>query len=185
MKRTSCLLALALVIFSCSETANVEENSLVRLASDEELTPSTETEVSDSVAFASPEFRKFLVFSAPTADLTLISEKAGIFIGPDNLQIEQLKSEIGEDDFYTIADDNNYYESEASDFLEQKNIKIVYPKTRYLKFKTATGKEFNFDTKSKANPGWLTVLFDPKKESPIIVSPVDIDLEYEIYFTDK
>jgi len=96
-----------------------------------------------------------------------------------------MKNEVGEKDFYTVADDNNFYQSEASDFLKQKNIKVVHPKTRYLKFKTATGNEFNFDTKSKANKGWLTIFFDPKKEAPVIMSPVDIDLEYESFFIYK
>lgn len=185
MKISASLLALALVIASCSETSSVKDKSSEGLTNNEELAYSDESESSDSGAFASPDFRKLLVSSAPADDVTLISDKAGIFIGPDSIQIEQMKSELGEEDFYTVADDNNYYESEARDFLEQKNIKVVYPKTQYLKFKTATGKEYTFDTKSKASRGWLTVLFNPKKESPIIVSLADIDLEFESYFTDK
>lgn len=185
MKISAFFLALALVTASCSETSSMKDKSSEGLTNKEELTYSDESESSDSGAFASPDFRKFLVSFAPADDVTIISDKVGIFIGPDSIQIERMISEIGEEDFYTIADDNNYYESEARDFLEKKNIKVVYPKTQYLKFKTATGKEYTFDTKSKASRGWLTILFNPQKESPIIVSLAAIDFEFDSYFTDE
>ena len=96
-----------------------------------------------------------------------------------------MKKDFGEEDFYTIADDNIYFESEADEFLEQKKVKVVYPNTRYLKFISATSKEFCIDTKSKSKPGWFTILFDPNRESPILVHPIDIVEDYERYFVEE
>lgn len=185
MKISIYYLALILVIAGCSETPNLKNKNSENFPDNEEFVRPDELEPRDSVAFLSPDLQRFLVTSAPAEEVTLISDKAGIFVGPDSIQIEQLKSELGEEDFYTVADDNNYYESEARYFLEQKFIRVVYPKTQYLRFRTSTGKEYIFDTKSKVNRGWLTILFNPKKESPIIVSLADIDFEFESYFTDK
>ncbi len=185
MKTSIFYLVLILVIAGCSETPSLKNKSSEIFTDNEQFTNPDESESSNSVAFLSPDLQRFLVTSAPADDITIISDKAGIFVGPDSIQIEQLKNDLGEEDFYTVADDNNYYESEARDFLEQKYIKVVYPKTQYLRFKTSTGKEYIFDTKSKANRGWLTILFNPKKESPIIVSLADIDFNFESYFTDK
>jgi len=127
------------------------------------------------------KLENYLVSSIPSNDFITVSHKIGIFISPDSVQIEQLKKENGEEDFYTVADDNNYFEYEAAEFLKEKKFKIVHPTNRYIKF-ISNKKEFYFDTKAKAARGWTAIIFSPEKGAPKIINPIDIDLEYQEYY---
>jgi hypothetical protein len=127
------------------------------------------------------KLENYLVSSIPSKDFITVTEKAGVFISPDSIQIEHLKKENGEEDFYTVADDNIYFQHEASKFLKGKKFKVIHPKARYIKF-VSKGKEFYFDTKSKAAVGWTAILFSPEKPSPKVVNAADIELEYQEYF---
>ena len=57
-----------------------------------------------------------------------------VFITPDSTEIKQLKIKHG-DDFYTIAHDENFYFSEAVDFLESRSMAYEVTKKRYVKLK--------------------------------------------------
>jgi hypothetical protein len=117
-------------------------------------------------------------------EITLITEDCCVFISPDSTQIVTLKGNTIEDqeNFYTIADDNNYYDYEASKFLDSIKLKRIYPKTRYLKFVMSDG-SLLVDTRSKISRGWITILFDVDKK-PKIINPVDIEMIYNDFIKE-
>lgn len=122
----------------------------------------------------------FLVSSLPSSDYLTINDNAAIFIFPDSLQIMGMRERYSEEDFYTIADDNSYYISQARSYCEKKKIKIVDHTNRYIKFVTKT-KEIYFDTKAKASLGFMAILF--KTDGlPKIINAINIATEYNHYF---
>jgi hypothetical protein len=201
MERKLLVIIIGLTIASCNDSSNEDGQAVADKK--EEVTTINTISVSQSVdsinksnakviadslqdieemkAYeAAYKIENYLVSSIPNKDFTIVSENAGVLIGPDSLQIVKMKKEMGEEDFYIVADDNIYYDYEASEFLNQKKFKLVYPKTRYIKF-VSKGKEYYFDSKSKAAAGWTAVLFSPSKPTPRIINTADIEGEFKDY----
>jgi hypothetical protein len=114
-----------------------------------------------------------------TTDFLLITDDCGVFISPDSSEIKKMKEEYGEDDFYIVADDNIYYDNQASIFLDSLKIKSIYPIERYLKF-IVDSDTISIDTKSKYKRGWLSILYSFNKK-PEIINSIDIEFEYSKY----
>ncbi len=113
-------------------------------------------------------------------DFLFISETCGIFVPIDTVQIEHMIKEYGEDDFYTIADDNAFYEYQAAEFLKKMDVKSIYPKIRYLKFKV-NGDTVCLNTKSRFNTQGITILYKTNT-LPKLYSSIEIEQEYNSYF---
>jgi hypothetical protein len=109
-----------------------------------------------------------------------VKGRCAVFYSPDSIEIEHLKNKIGEDNFYGVVDDNNYYNSEAMKILESKNIKIIITDNRYIEFIKDNGQTTLLDKKS-FEAKWGVILFDGKKE-PLSVNPVEIAPDVEKYF---
>src|SRR5687768_14739533 len=75
------------------------------------------------------------VVSADVAsdDLQSIDSTAVIIVSPTEEQIDNLIRENGEEDFYTIADDNSFYQASAISQLDSFAIETVIAEKRYLK----------------------------------------------------
>lgn len=102
---------------------------------------------------------------------------------PDSLQLERMKQKLGEEDFYTIADDANYYQSEAAGILEGSKLAVRYVKdVKYIRFVNKLGKSMivNTDTLSLFN----LFLFDRDK-LPRMIDITDTNAEYDRYFSTK
>jgi hypothetical protein len=112
-----------------------------------------------------------------TSEVTFISGPAAVFTQPDTSAIKDLIGERGEEEFYTLSDDNMFYQTKASEFLKSKGLQPYFPDSRYIALK---GKDRNYfiDTQKAGNKGWLTILFDPANE-PELVNPLKIEKEYE------
>jgi hypothetical protein len=127
----------------------------------------------------------YLVKNAPANDMQVLDSDAAIFIAPDSVQVEELKKEDGEDNFYTAADDAQYYQGEDMELFDSLKVKVIAPHKRYIKFISRV-KTVYFDTRSKAALGWTTVLF--RTDSlPKIVNSVDLyaDSAMHCYFKRK
>ncbi len=100
------------------------------------------------------------------SDNDTIIEKSGIYlISPDLKDIDSIKKVIGEDRFYTVADDANFYISKISSVLKDKLPTLKY---RKIDFKN---ENFVFD-KSKYQNNWLIVDYKSGNK-PEIYSLVD------------
>lgn len=99
-------------------------------------------------------------------DSDTIIEKSGVYlISPDQKDIDSLKKAIGENQFYTAADDANFYISKISSGIKNKLPTLKY---RKIDFKN---EKFVFD-KSKYQNNWLIIDYKSGKK-PEIYSLVD------------
>lgn len=175
MKRTFLLLLCGFLVCCSSPGNDADADSPVDAVVD-----STDDEENWKKYEQSLVLANYTLASIPSGDVLVIDSSAAVFVSPDSLQIERMHAEMG-DDFYTVADDNLYYEYEAAEFLKRKDVQVLYPKERYLKFVTFNGNPINFDTKAEAGRGWTALLFRPDS-LPRIINPVDIETEFEAYF---
>lgn len=80
---------------------------------------------------------------------TVITQTTILLLGPDEEEIAEIKKKQGEDNFYTIADDANYYSAEIFEAI---------PATIYTDYKTIDFPKENyvFD-KNKSENNWLII----------------------------
>ncbi|MEY8761664.1 hypothetical protein [Chryseobacterium tongliaoense] len=115
------------------------------------------TSVTASAATASQEMKK--------TDDTLITQPGIYLISPGEKEIDSLKKTMGEDQFYTAADDSNFYISKISSGLKSKLITI---KHKNIDFKNDN---YSFSKKdSKKN--WAIIEYK-EGNKPQIYSLVD------------
>lgn len=81
-------------------------------------------------------------------------DSAIVFLYPTGDEIKKLKKEKGEDDFYTIADDENFYQAKIEEILNTKNYKTVNTDKRFIKFNA----DVVFDKNSNENK-WSVIIF--------------------------
>lgn len=104
---------------------------------------------------------------------TLITKSTVLMLSPDETEIADIKKKQGEDNFYTIADDANYYAAEIEEaapgktnFTHHKT--IDFPKENYV-----------FDKKDSQNK-WLVIDYKVGSQ-PKIYSLVD----YYLHLTER
>lgn len=103
---------------------------------------------------------------------TIITKSTILLLGPDDKEVEEIKKKQGEDNFYTIADDANYYSAEIFEIVPTTiftGYRIIdFPKENYV-----------FD-KSRSENKWLVIDYKPGSK-PTIYSLVD----YYRHITEK
>ena len=116
-------------------------------------------------------------------DTIFIKEKCAAFISGTDETIENLKKTEGEENFYIGADDYNYYQYEAREFLKKQKLKIYnISDKKVIVFKSEKG-DFTVLKDSIKYIG-STYLFSPNK-LPIKIFDIDIENEYKNYFSEK
>ncbi|HEX6588080.1 MAG TPA: hypothetical protein VF039_03575 [Longimicrobiales bacterium] len=115
-----------------------------------------------------------------TGDRQVFDERVAVFLLADSAALDAARAQHGEEDFYVVADDMNWYRAEAADWLEQNGIRTVFLEGRpELSF--IVGDEpaaFNFDAESTLD---VVVLYSPGR-MPIALAPVDVGLRAPTYF---
>lgn len=112
------------------------------------------------------------------SDIQTIDTTCAIVVYPTPEQFEQLEKETGED-FETIVDDSNFYQSEAVGKLDSLGVKTVMAKSRYIRI---SGHLLTLDVRKKNLPAWNLILYNVRKQ-PIIVSSATLTLEdIRMYF---
>lgn len=103
---------------------------------------------------------------------TAITKSVILLLSPDEQEIEEIKNKQGEDNFYTIADDANYYSAEIFDdipaVINSDYKTIDFPNENYV-----------FD-KKKSEDKWLVIDYKPGSK-PKIYSLAD----YYRHITEK
>lgn len=178
------ILITALVLASCgpSKKENVSElepvdtvQSVSPVVPDTLVVEGTEEESNFEDVF---KLDNYLVKGGVTEkDLHQISESVALLISPTHEQIEEMKKEYGEEDFYTVADDNSYYQGTAIGMIDSLGVKMIGDKSRFIRFEGRDGKSvWTLDIRKKGAPPWNLIFFHTDK-SPEIISTVDIDSE--------
>jgi hypothetical protein len=94
-----------------------------------------------------------------------------IFIDPTDEEIKRMKIENSEEDFFTISDDNLYYQWQAVEFLKKRNIPYCFTKNESHTFITTT-KNRKY-VMNKECGYWCLILWNGKIE-PVWVNTADI-----------
>ncbi len=101
-----------------------------------------------------------------------ISESCALIISPTDDQIEQMKKEYGEDDFYTVADDATFYQGTARKIIDSLGVKTIDANKSLVKFNGSQQKSWTLTIRRKYAPEWNIILFHKEKQ-PEIVTPID------------
>jgi len=81
-----------------------------------------------------------------TSNIYNADNQSVIFISPTTKEINEMKKRLGVDDFYTVADDINYYRSQAYEFLESRTMKSYQTDKRFIRFTMKDGDTVYVDT---------------------------------------
>jgi hypothetical protein len=102
-----------------------------------------------------------------TASLQTIDYRCALVIDPTDEQIQEMKKKYGEDDFYTMADDGNYYQATATKLLDSLGIKTVWANKPFVRF-IGANKVWTLNLGRKGLPVWNLILFNKNKEPKIV-----------------
>lgn len=122
-----------------------------------------------------------IVAKVLTFDTLTIDKKAAVFYSPDSLQMAKRKKEIGEEDFYTGADDYLSYMHLSHDFLDSVKLTILDAKDKKILRFIFNDKSKTFIKLDTLKDLWGIYLFDPSKKQKLADMTI-IDEEYKHYF---
>lgn len=106
-----------------------------------------------------------------------------IFLYPNEKTIESIKDRLG-DDFYIIADDANYYNSVAIEFLESKNISYVSVcDSSQIIIRKKGFQDMVID--KKTDNSWYAILYNDTNHNYIISSLIDFESSYILLYETK
>lgn len=115
------------------------------------------------------------VIHIPNKDTLWLKEKTVVFISPSLKKIEKLKKEQGED-FYTIADDANYYYANATEHMDSLHEKYTNQnETVILAYKDGT--KTKVIPKQKSD--WYSILY--KDRNFKVVDLINFTEEYSLF----
>ncbi|NNE48256.1 MAG: hypothetical protein HKN37_16510 [Rhodothermales bacterium] len=102
---------------------------------------------------------------------SVITGRIILFVSPDSQEVAALKQQMGEEDFYVAADDENWYRSAGFDLLD--SLQVAYTSTSEKKFTfMVDGLEQDYDWSEKT-PGWFVILYDGTR-APVVTFSVEL-----------
>ncbi len=131
-------------------------------------------ESADSIALDYSQLDNYLQAGVTdTTTVETIDFDCAVLIYPTEEQIASMEKEYG-DDFYTVADDAQFYQAAAIEKLDSAGIpQVVSNSKRYLKFK-GNSREWTLDVRKKGAPEW-NVIFFKKERQPRIAYAIDVN----------
>ncbi len=113
-------------------------------------------------------------------DTLQINGIVGVFLGPNETEVNKMNKENGKGLEEYVAD-SQYYQKLAWNFLNKQNIKTIFTIKRYIEFTKDSGEKIIIDREKINLNDWGVILFDGKKD-PLKVDMTVIESEYEKYF---
>lgn len=163
------LILIAFTLFHCSHSTEKERGNLSAVKS----------EVIDSVEFDYDRLFKldsYLVTdSVDSLQLQVIDSDCVLLVYPNQDQIDQIIDEEGEEDFYIIADDSNWYQAQAIQMVDSVGIEKKIVLGQYVKLVSIKG-TWIMDVRKRDLFKWNMIFFSTKKE-PLVVDEVDLTTE--------
>jgi hypothetical protein len=111
-----------------------------------------------------------------SGDTLKLSAPVLLFMWPDSLQAEKMKSEDS-DAFYTVADDYSFYNSQLMDLADSLKIKNYSTSAKYLEFTLANDRQLLINRSASEDLWWGLYLYNGV-DTPQLQSTVDIDAKY-------
>jgi hypothetical protein len=109
-------------------------------------------------------------------DTFFVNTPSIIFMWPDSIQTEKLKSKDS-DAFYTAADDYSFYNSELMNVADSLGIKNFSTSARYIDFNFTNNKHLIINRTKSEDLWWGLYLFNGI-DAPELKSTVDIDNKF-------
>ena len=106
----------------------------------------------------------------------VIDYDCALFISPSANFIATMKLQMDTNDFYTIADDNNWYDYQAKVLLDSMKVRVEYQETGVIFFVGDNSKSWLLDFEKPGALGWNLILFNRSKK-PQIVDAIDISID--------
>ncbi|MFD1257214.1 hypothetical protein ACFQ3S_10430 [Mucilaginibacter terrae] len=114
-------------------------------------------------------------------DTLMINSKSAVIYQPDSLTIERLKIKMGEEAFYTVADDHNFYIATSIEQLEKIKLPILNSKgKKFIQFTAVDKKPFLMRIDTIKGLGNI-YLFEPGKQ-PYKADITSMDTEAKAYY---
>lgn len=163
-----------LILMTCSGCSSVDNKPGVTLA-DSSAAEKVYTAASLEEYKAMYSIENYIIKQEEESKTETIDFDCAVLIYPTDEQIEEMKKTIGEEDFYTVADDNNWYQAVVIDLVDSLHIRKITANERYLKFKGLDG-SWTLDIRKDNLPSWNLIFFKRTKE-PEIVSAAGMSIE--------
>ncbi len=116
-------------------------------------------------------------------DTLRVYKKCAVFYRQDSAELQRRKKEIGEEDFYTGADDYVYYQSAARQFLDSVQLPIVDVQGQKV-IKFMLNNEAVYTATIAAQADFMGVYFYNSPKEVLKPDMLDIGEDYESYFND-
>ena len=117
----------------------------------------------------------YLVEGITDSAVQNISGSLVLIIQPTEEQIDEMIKEYGEDTFYTVSDDANFYQGTALGLIDSIGVKTATAEKRYIRYRGVI-REWLLDVRKQNTPPWNMIFFHPEKR-PEIVSSIDVSEE--------
>ncbi|MGE0587740.1 MAG: hypothetical protein AB7O48_04145 [Cyclobacteriaceae bacterium] len=135
-------------------------------------------EIEDLASFdynAQFELNNYLVLGdSGLNNIDTVDFDCAILIYPTLDQIERMKEEEGEEDFYIGADDSNWYQAQSIEMIDSVGVTKIGA-NRYLHL-VGLNKTWNLDVRKEGLPAWNLIFFKTTKE-PEVISAIDLTVE--------
>jgi hypothetical protein len=107
--------------------------------------------------------------------IQVINSDCAVLIYPTSAQIDAMIKDNGEDNFYIIADDNNWYQGVAIGMIDSVGVKTIGATKPFLRFE-GKEKRWTLAIRKKNLPEWNIVFFNTSKE-PKIISAIELSVD--------
>lgn len=186
--RLRLVFILSIGLWSCSKTS---DNKSLSVTTDSVTTTTmdanSEIMTVDTTSFNYDSYFKLESYlskdNIKNSKFEIIDFDCAILIYPTVEQIDEMKKEEGEEDFYIGADDSNWYQAQAIYMIDSVGIKKTTARGQFLRLK---GKQetWELNIRKKNLPTWNLIFFKTDKE-PKIISTVDLTVdEVKKYFNE-
>lgn len=177
--RLKLVFILSIGLLSCSKTTDNKSNidtadSLTTISVDSASAPELDYE-------SLFKLESYLTMDIDSRKTDTVDFDCAILVYPTDEQIEEMKKEVGEEDFYTIADDAQFYQGTAIGMIDSVGIRTTTANKQFLRLK-GQAKTWDLDIRKKNLPEWNIIFFRTTKE-PKIISAIDLTVdEIRTYF---
>lgn len=128
--------------------------------------------------------QRYITPENDTVDYQYIDQNCAVLIFPTDEQIDHAKAQLGEEDFYIVADDNAFYMSNFIELMDQLNITTITCEKRQLKFFIQPQSLcMDLDQENIPEESYWNALLFQKDKAPIFVDLVAPDVDaIQLYF---
>ena len=167
------LFVIGLIVIACSssKTSN-DADSLTAKHSFDTLGNITQSQDSIKLIEEGFDYEKamqiesYLVKGSDQDKTTVITAKCAVYVSPDIETLSAMRKEYG-DDYFTIADDANWYMSESSRTLDSLGVKQENIQTRYVQC-LINGSQYTIDLNAETGLYWKLFFFNPNKKPRVM-----------------